>query len=111
MNMNVDPLQQAVIIMAICQAWRQSQPEDPSARHEEGGYIAASPDGSFGVRRWPRGRQSHIVPPPLDGNNCYNGAKVVATFHTHPNPPIDELGREWEQGPSESDRRWHGRRK
>jgi hypothetical protein len=51
------------------------------------------------------------VPPSLDANNCYNGRAVVAAFHTHPNPPIDELCREWEQGPSESDRRWHARRK
>jgi hypothetical protein len=24
---------------------------------------------------------------------------------------FDEMGQEWEQGPGESDRRWHGRRK
>jgi hypothetical protein len=50
------------------------------------------------------------VPPPLDANNCYNEKPVVAAFHTHPNPPVDEVGREWEQGPSESDRRWHRER-
>jgi hypothetical protein len=32
---------------------------------------------------------------------------VLATFHTHPNPPIDERGRAWKQEPGESDRRWH----
>jgi hypothetical protein len=51
------------------------------------------------------------VPPPLDANHCYNGKVVVAAFHTHPNPPVDEAGQEWEQGPSESDQRWHKRRK
>jgi hypothetical protein len=34
---------------------------------------------------------------------------VVAAFHTHPNPPIDEAGQEWEQYPSTADRRWHQR--
>jgi hypothetical protein len=47
----------------------------------------------------------------MDSNGCYNGKLVVAAFHTHPNPPLDEAGREWSQGPSEADRRWHGRRK
>lgn len=37
--------------------------------------------------------------------------RVIATFHTHPNPPVDESGREWGQDPSASDRRWHRRRK
>jgi hypothetical protein len=69
------------------------------------------PDRSHHVERWPRGGQSRIAPPPLDRNNCYNGTMVIAAFHTHPNPPLDEQGREWEQRPSESDRRWHRRRR
>jgi hypothetical protein len=70
-----------------------------------------NPDHSYGVERWPRGEESRIVPPALDANSVYNGNAVVAAFHTHPNPPLDEVGREWEQGPSEADRRWHRRRK
>lgn len=70
-----------------------------------------NPDHSYAIERWARGEQSRIVPPALDADNCYNMRRVVAAFHTHPNPPVDEAGAEWEQGPSESDRRWHGRRK
>jgi hypothetical protein len=73
--------------------------------------VVLNPDLSYGVERWRRGGQFRIVPPSLDVNGCYNGRLVVAAFHTHPNPSIDETGREWEQGPSESDRRWHVRRK
>ena len=106
----MDPLKSPAIIAEMRRAWRESQPDDLAHRHEEGGYIILNPDHSFAVERWPHGEQSRIVPPSLDANNCYNGRVVVAVFHTHPNPPIDETGREWEQGPSESDRRWHARR-
>ena len=62
------------------------------SRHEEGGYIVLNADGSFGVERWPRGEQSGIMPPPLGRDNRYKGREVVAAFHTHPNPAIDETG-------------------
>ena len=51
------------------------------------------------------------MPPSLDIHNRYEEKEAVAAFHTHPNPPVDEAGREWEQGPSEGDRRWHARRR
>jgi hypothetical protein len=73
--------------------------------------IVRNADLSHSVERWPRGTKNSIVPAPLDANTRYNGREVVATFHTHPNPPVDETGREWQQGPSEADRRWHRRRK
>ena len=104
-------LAELAVIAGMSRAWLESQADDPIERHEEGGYIVLNPDLTHGVQRWPRGQQSRIAPPPLDANNCYNGRAVVAAFHTHPNPPIDEVGREWEQRPSESDRRWHARRK
>lgn len=107
----LDPLTEPAIIGEIGRAWRESQPDDPANRHEEGGYILLNPDLSYEIARWPRGGQSRIAPPPPDARNCYNGKVVSATFHTHPNPPVDEAGLEWEQGPSESDRRWHMRRK
>lgn len=72
--------------------------------------MVQDPDGSLAVERWARGERSRIVPPPLSPDNRYNGRVVIAAFHTHPNPSTDEAGREWEQGPSESDRRWHRRR-
>jgi hypothetical protein len=99
------------ILAEMKRAWRESRAEDPKQRHEEGGYILLNADGSYTVERWPRGEQFRIAPPPLDINGCYNGTQVIAVFHTHPNPPIDEAGREWEQGPSEADRRWHVRRR
>ena len=97
------------IISELLHAWRDSYPENPSNRHEEGGYIAINSTGELVVSRWPRGERSRITPPTLASDNRYNGLVVIAAFHTHPNPPIDEAGREWEQGPSESDRRWHMR--
>lgn len=107
----MDLLTDPGICAELDRAWRESQSDDPPRRHEEGGFVVKNDDGSSGVERWPRGGQSRISPPPIDADNCYNGKAVVATFHTHPNPPVDELGREWEQGPSESDRRWHGSRR
>ena len=106
-----DPLRDRAVIAALNRAWRESEADDATARHEEGGYIVLNQDMSYQVERWPRGGQSRIAPPLLDTGNCYNGKVVMATFHTHPNPLVDEIGREWDQGPSESDRRWHGRRK
>jgi hypothetical protein len=105
------PLADPAIIAELRSAWRDSVADDPANRHEEGGYILVMPDGSYEVERWRRGEQSYIDPPPLDENHCYNGKAVVAAFHTHPNPPQDEMGREWEQGPGGSDRRWHQRKK
>jgi hypothetical protein len=107
----LNPLTDPSIIAELRRAWRESQPDDPVNRHEEGGYILLNPDLSYGVERWSRGGQFLITPLPLDSTNCYNGSVVASTFHTHPNPPLDEDGREWEQAPSESDRRWHARRK
>jgi hypothetical protein len=107
----MEPLTDPSICAELDRAWRESQPDAPTYRHEEGGYIVQNDDNSYSIERWPRGGQSRIMPPPLDANNCYNGRAVIATFHTHPHPPIDEMGREWEQRPSESDRRWHERRR
>ena len=94
----------------MSRAWDESQSDDPDARHEEGGYIVQTPEGALVVERGPLGDKARIYPPPLDGNNCYNGRTVVATFHTHPNPAVDEGGQEWEQSPSVADGRWHERR-
>jgi len=106
----LDLLAEPAIIAEIKRAWLESQVDDAAKRHEEGGYITLGPDQSLAIERWLRGSQSRILPPPMDRKNCYNGRVVVATFHTHPNPPIDEDGQEWEQSPGESDRRWHARR-
>ena len=106
MDLHTHPL----IAAEMNRAWQESQAGDPAARHEEGGYIVRILDLSYGVDRWPRGDRSRIFPPPLQVGNRYNDRVVIAAFHTHPNPPLDEEGREWDQGPSESDRRWHARK-
>jgi hypothetical protein len=107
----MDWLTAPAIRAELNRAWRESQADDPAQRHEEGGFVVRNDDGTYGIERWPRGGQSRIVPPSLDANQCYNGRVAVAAFHTHPNPAVDELNREWEQGPSESDRRWHASRR
>lgn len=106
----MDPLFDDGICRQLAAAWRDSQPDVSAARHEEGGYITQGADGSLSLDRWPRGMQARIVPPPLEPENRYNGKMVIATFHTHPNPSIDEEGQRWEQAPSLADRRWHQRR-
>jgi len=108
---HVDPLGDPCIIAELNRAWHESQADDPMSRHEEGGYVVMNSDGACGVERWPRGGQFRIQPPPPDRGNRYNGKVIIATFHTHPNPPVDEAGRAWEQAPSQSDQRWHWRRK
>lgn len=97
------------IVIGIRQAWRESEANAPVDRHEEGGYIVVAPDHSYRIERWPRGELCRITPPSIAPDNRYNGMSIVAAFHTHPNPPVDEMGREWEQGPSRADRRWHER--
>lgn len=106
-----DPLlRDPAVISGIRQAWEDSRAEDAAQRHEEGGYIVRL-GMLLKIQRWPRGQRGRIAPPALDDRNCYNGGVVIAAFHTHPNPPIDENDAEWEQEPSASDRRWHARRK
>ena len=106
----MNPLAFPTVRAAMNAAWVDSQPNSRVNRHEEGGYVVHA-DGGLEVHRWQRGEQSQLTPPPLDADHCYNGKVAIAAFHTHPNPPIDEIGEEWEQTPSKSDRRWHQRRK
>ena len=107
----MDLLDDPIIKAALAQAWRDSTPESPKARHEEGGYIVQNADGTTMVILWPAGEGSAILPPMMRPEGWYNGFRVLATFHTHPNPPMDEVGQEWEQGPGIADQRWHSRRK
>jgi hypothetical protein len=87
-----------VVQSAIEQAWRESKPEDPDSRHEEGGWIYLNlTSGEIIVRRAVAGFQSEVNlanPPLLEGH------MVVGVFHTHPNP--SDAG--WEPGPSPADR-------
>ena len=105
----MDLLADHAVRAEIRRAWQESTVDDPANRHEEGGYIVRNADGTYSVERWPRGEKSGIIPPPLKSGNHYMDREVIATFHTHPNPPIDEAGREWKEEPSERDQRWHAR--
>jgi hypothetical protein len=110
-----DMLNDGTVSDAIDDAWEDSDADDKDNRHEEGGWIyQCRREGSHGweyffcVERVPSGTRSGITPGnPPEKENC----RVVGFFHTHPNPPEDEDGNEWEQGPSETDKRWHNRHK
>lgn len=84
-------------------AWERSQADNPELRHEEGGYIVVETDVTLGVRWWQPGNRSSIVPPHRAADRSFAGRRVVGEFHTHPNPPKDELGRTWSQEPSPID--------
>jgi hypothetical protein len=86
---------------ALKAAWEDSQAGNKTTRHEEGGWILEGPGSNITIIRWGSGNRSEISPgptppPPPDG-------RVVGHFHTHPNPPTDEDGTQWEQGPSAAD--------
>jgi uncharacterized Zn-binding protein involved in type VI secretion len=100
------PLDDPNVKAAMRQAWTDSQAGDQNNRHEEGGYLVRNADGSYGVERWPRGKGASINPPARDANGKYNGKEVIGEFHTHPNPPIDETGKQWTQGGHAGD--WNG---
>src|SRR5262245_3310563 len=91
-----DPVVQA----ALDSAWVDSQPGDPAARHEEGGWIYMDlTTGHVVTRRAPRGQQAGIDlrhPPTVPGS------VIVGKFHTHPNPKAEG----WNPGPSAGDRYW-----
>ncbi|HSS48963.1 MAG TPA: hypothetical protein VLX28_08450, partial [Thermoanaerobaculia bacterium] len=82
---------------ALDQAWKDSQPDDPSRRHEEGGWIYMNTTtGEISIRHQMAGRQASIDlsrPPNIPGS------VVVGKFHTHPNPSSEG----WALGPSRRD--------
>jgi len=102
----VRPIDDPAIKKGMREAWTASQASDPAKRHEEGGYIVENKDGTLGVEKWPRGKGASITPPSRDASGQYNGKKVLGEFHTHPNPPVDETGKKWNQGGHRGD--WDG---
>lgn len=87
----------AEVIQAMDEAWADSRVNDPTHRHEEGGWIYL--DLSSGVivtRRAPAGTRSRLslANPPILPNHV-----IVGTFHTHPNPASEG----WATGPSIQD--------
>jgi hypothetical protein len=86
-----------VVQQALADAWADSLPGDPVARHEEGGWIYLDlTSGALTTRRAPRGsrRSVDLSHPPL-----LPGLILVGTFHTHPNPTAAG----WAPGPSTGD--------
>lgn len=86
-----------LVLQALEQAWIDSCSDDPTRRHEEGGWIYAdTTTGTVSIRRAAPGGRAVVdlnLPPTV------SGSVVVATFHTHPNPSSEG----WEIGPSRGD--------
>lgn len=95
-----DLLADPVVQAAMQQAWIDSLPGDPVARHEEGGWVyMETTTGQVSVRRAPTGTGDSLD---LGNPPVIPASVVVGTFHTHPNPTDDG----WEPGPSPNDRYW-----
>lgn len=85
------------VVRGLGEAWAASLPNDPTNRHEEGGWIYLDLlTGAILTRRAPAGTRSRLslANPPLLPDHI-----IVGTFHTHPNPASDG----WETGPSGQD--------
>ena len=92
-----DLLNHPIVQEALERAWKESFPEDPNRRHEEGGWIYMDLlSGNISIRRAPIGTQAEldISNPPL-----LSGCVIVGTFHTHPSPSAEG----WDPGPSDED--------
>ncbi len=85
------------VARALVEAWGDSQVDDPSNRHEEGGWIYLNlANGEIATRRAPAGTRSRLS---LGNPSLLPDHIVVGTFHTHPNPASEG----WETGPSTQD--------
>jgi hypothetical protein len=94
-----DLLNHPMVRQAIEEAWRDSLPDEPMNRHEEGGWIyLETTTGEIQIRRAAPGRQAEVI---LENPPEIRGAVIVGVFHTHPNPTAEG----WDGGPSEADRR------
>lgn len=90
-------LNDPVLLQALEQAWTDSQPNDATQRHEEGGWVYMDTrTGITATRRAPAGVQAALD---VSEPTFIAGSVVVATFHTHPNPAADG----WQTGPSNAD--------
>ena len=86
------------VVQALVEAWADSQVNDPTNRHEEGGWIYQ--DLSTGVvvtRRAPTGTQSRLS---LANPSLLPNHVIVGTFHTHPNSASEG----WVTGASTQDK-------
>jgi hypothetical protein len=81
----VSILDEREVILAMRMAWEEFHPGTTQAQ-EQGGFVRRSRSGEFFVERWPKGHQDQIEVPPHP-NGIRGEAIIVASFHTHPNPP------------------------
>ena len=89
----MQPLASSEVKDAMKKAWDDSQANDHLNRHEEGGYIVKNADGSLAVERWPKGEGASITPPLRSADGSFKGKEILGEFHTHPNPAVDESGK------------------
>ena len=85
------------VIQGLLEAWADSEVDDPTNRHEEGGWIYLElSTGVIVTRKAASGTRSRLslANPPLLPNHA-----IVGTFHTHPNPASEG----WETEPSQQD--------
>lgn len=90
-------LSNPAVVDALNEAWADSRANDPTNRHEEGGWIYMDlATGAILTRRAPSGTRSRLslADPPLLPDHV-----LVGTFHTHPNPASEG----WTTGPSAQD--------
>lgn len=97
-----------VVKNALAAAWADSNAGNKTTRHEEGGWILEDASGNITTQPWTSGNRDGIHPGPTP--TPPPGGRVVGHYHTHPNPPTDEDGNQWEQGPSESDKNFANNR-
>lgn len=86
-----------IVLRALDEAWADSQVDDATRRHEEGGWVYMDvATRAVAIRRAAPGRQTAVdlSSPPL-----IEGCVVVGKYHTHPNPSSEG----WNPRPSASD--------
>jgi hypothetical protein len=78
---DVDTILRSPVVLAELEAaWEDSLADDPSRRHEEGGWVYYEPaTGRFQTRRAPVGDQAFID---LSDPPTVEGAFLVATYHS-----------------------------
>jgi hypothetical protein len=86
-----DPNVRVVVDDATGVAWSRSNPDLPSERREQGGWIIGN-DQTGAVRSVgsPPGHRTRLDPGPLPP--LQPGERLLAHYHTHPNPSDQALG-------------------
>jgi len=69
--LELKPISDANVIKGLSKAWKNSQPDSPTSRHEEGGYVVRNPDGALGTESWPKGQGNVISVPERNAPGRY----------------------------------------